>query len=316
VRRSLLTAIIGTAAVITAVVLLSSCSKSQSLDSFNKDTAYTLLKKQVAYGPRVPGTKAQTDCLAFLTSELSKSADKVLIQRFRQDVGDKIIPLVNVIGLTNPTAKRQILLAAHWDSRPMADQEVIAEKRNSPIPGANDGASGVAVLLELSRVFASHNPDVGVITVFFDGEDYGSTDRTMYLGARYFAKTMNTVLAYKNSKLKPESGILLDMIGDSDLDIYKERNSVDADPKLVDAIWKTAADLGYSKHFKNSEKYAITDDHLPLIDAGLPCIDIIDFDYAYWHTTADTPDKCSPESLKIVGDVIAAYVYSLKSPDK
>ncbi len=315
-RRSLFTAIISTAAVISAVVLLSSCTKSQSLDSFNKDNAYTLLKKQVAFGPRVPGTKAQTDCLAFLTNELAKHTDKVFVQRFQQDVKGKSIPLINLIGLTNPTAKRQILLAAHWDSRPMADQEIIAEKRRYPIAGANDGASGVAVLLELTRIFAARKPEIGVITVFFDGEDYGNTEKTMYLGAKYFAKTMNTALVYENRKLKPEHGILLDMIGDSDLNIYKERNSVDAAPKLVEAIWKTAADLGYAKQFKNSEKYEITDDHLPLIDAGLPCIDIIDFDYAYWHTTADTPDKCSPESLKVVGDVVSAYVYSLKSGDK
>lgn len=301
--------------VVFTLILLSlfsaGCSP-QNKSGFNSSTAYDYLKKQVDFGPRVPGTQAHDECQKYITDELGKYTDQVCIQKFVFNAGGTKIPMTNVIGFLNPRASKSILLAAHWDSRPVADQEVLASDRKKPIPGANDGASGVAVLLELARMFSEQKPDVGVAFVFFDGEDYGPKGDDMYLGAKYFADNIKASLTYKNRTITPEFGILLDMIGDAKLNIYKERNSVTANSGLVDRIWNTADALGYSSEFPKSIKYKISDDHIPLIHSGIDCIDLIDFDYAYWHTLDDTPDKCSPESLKKVGEVVSAVVYETK----
>jgi len=211
-----------------------------------------------------------------------------------------------VIASFGPAEGKEILLCAHWDTRPTADEELDAIKQKQPIIGANDGASGVAVLMELARIFKQQAPKVPVTIVLFDGEDLGPTGKDMYLGARYFASKLD----------KPQTiryGILLDMIGDKNLQIYRERNSYESAPEIVSKVWKTAARLGYGKTFIDKPKYAISDDHLPLIARGVPCIDLIDFDYAYWHTLDDTVDKCSPDSLRIVGETVAEVVYSEQS---
>jgi Zn-dependent M28 family amino/carboxypeptidase len=207
----------------------------------------------------------------------------------------------------NAQATERILLCAHWDTRPYADQDPDPQKRTRPILGANDGASGVAVLLEVARVLRQIPPVKGVDIVLFDGEDYGrgfNGDTSDYfLGARRFA-------AVNKGKYAPRLGILLDMIGDKDLTIYYEGNSNRTYPDHVARVWQAAAVLGY-KQFIRQGKYTISDDHIPLLEAGIPCIDLIDFDYPPWHTAGDTPDKCSPQSLKSVGDVVLKVVYEL-----
>lgn len=282
------------------------CSPS-SAPAFDGERAYDILKRQVDIGPRYPGVCGHDACRDMIVSHLKPLADEVAVQHFAQTVAGRKLMLDNIIAKFNPAAKKSILLAAHWDTRPVADMEVDAAERGRPIPGANDGASGVAVLLELARVFHEKKPDVGVMMVFFDGEDY-ATDRpsesTMYLGSKYFAKHLDSatknLIAY---------GILLDMVGDKDLAIYQESASVQAAPEVVKRVWDTAKALGYGGNFVPETKYGITDDHVPLIGAGVKCIDVIDFDYGPWHTLDDTPDKCSAKSLKIVGDVISRVVY-------
>lgn len=290
---------------ITFLLLLWGCAPGAvqaERPAFDGKRAFADLEKQVSFGPRVPGTPGHRQCLDWLIEQLEKTADRVEIQTFTQVVGGKSLRLYNIFGIFNENASKRIMLCAHWDTRPTADEELDPAKRRQPILGANDGASGVAVLLELARQFKVKRPDVGVIIALWDGEDYGPDVNSMLLGSRYFAKNMG--------KLRPTYGILLDMVGDRDLQIYKEVNSVQAAPQLVERVWRIAGELGYRKYFPDAVKYAIIDDHIPLIEAGVPCIDLIDFDYPYWHTLEDTVDKCSPEALQVVGEVVAALVYS------
>lgn len=211
--------------------------------------------------------------------------------------------MTNIIASFGLQKTERILLCAHWDSRPWADQDPISENRDKPIVGANDGASGVAVLLEVARHLQLAEPKYGVDIVLFDGEDSGLPGQaeSYALGAQHFAKN-------KDFRYRPKFGILLDMIGDKDLQIYQEKNSVNYAPQIVERIWDRAAELG-SVPFHASLGYQVTDDHLPLLKVGIPCVDLIDFDYEYWHTLADTPDKCSPESLAEVGRLVLSLLY-------
>lgn len=288
------------------------CSPSGDIPTFDRSVAFDLLKKQVEIGPRYPGAPGHAACRDLIVAQLKPYADEVAVQEFKQTVAGKTLALANVTARFNPRAKSCIILAAHWDTRPVADMEIDPARQAKPIAGANDGASGVAVLLELARLFKQRQPEVGVLMVFFDGEDYAvdppSAD-TMFLGSKYFA-------AHLDSKAKAgiKYGILLDMIGDKNLGIYQEAQSVAAAPEVVKKVWDTAKSLGYEKSFIASGRYDISDDHIPLIKAGVKCIDVIDFDYGPWHTLQDTVDKCSAESLGTVGDVIARVVYEEKAP--
>ncbi|MFY7951852.1 MAG: M28 family peptidase, partial [Armatimonadaceae bacterium] len=199
----------------------------------------------------------------------------------------------------NPDAPTQILLCAHWDTRPTADQEIDPTKRKRPIDGANDGASGVAVLLELARNLAEKKPNVGVQFVFFDGEDFGPGIENMFLGAKAYAA--------KPLFPKPAFGILIDMIGDKNLGIYRELNSDAVAADINTLVFKAAKDLGVVA-FVDEPRHEILDDHLPLIRKGWKVIDLIDFDYGPWHTLDDTVEQCSPASLKAVGDVLGKVV--------
>ena len=274
-----------------------------SRPSFDGERAYEALKAQCAFGPRVPGTEAHRKCRGYLVTELNKYADRVITQDFEF----QRLPMSNVVGFFNEGAKRQVLLGAHWDSRPTADEEIVPEKRRMPVMGANDGASGVAVLLELARLFKARKPDVGVVIVFFDGEDYGNFQRDwgVFLGSRRFAKRMKSLCS-------PTYGILLDMVGDRDLNIYREVISERRARKFNDQVFSVARELGYGKHLIDRLGYTVIDDHVAINDAGVPCINLIDFDYPYWHTIEDTPDRCSAQSLKIVGETVAEVVYREK----
>ncbi len=295
----------------SALSLITLCDhpKLSGPPTFDGGRAYDLLVQQCDLGPRNPGSAGHRAAIDFLSSELKKWADSVETDAFtyRDAKVDTVVALTNIKGVFNARATERILLCAHWDTRPYADQETDPKKRTQPIPGANDGASGVAVLLEVARVLRQIPPVKGVDIVLFDGEDYGrglNGDVSDYfLGARRFA-------AVSKGKYAPRMGILLDMIGDKDLTIYHEGNSNRTYPDHVARVWQAAATLGY-RQFIHQDKYTISDDHLPLIEAGIPCIDLIDFDYPPWHTTGDTPDKCSAQSLKAVGDVVLKVVYEL-----
>ena len=287
-------------------------SDSTRVPVFDENRAFELLKKQVDIGPRYPNSPGHKAAAEFIQAQLKPYADGVRVQEFSLAAGGKTLKMQNILAHFNGKSDKWVLLAAHWDTRPIADCEVAAEKRKTPIPGANDGASGVAVLLELARMFASDKPDVGVFMVFFDGEDYGPGIDDMLLGSRYFARNLKASAAVDGKPIEIEYGILLDMVGDKNLNIHQERKSVDAAPEVVKKVWAAAKELGHRDKFIPTVKYQIQDDHTPLIGAGVKCIDVIDFDYGPWHTLDDTPDKCSAESLKVVGEVVAKVIYEEK----
>ena len=269
--------------------------------SFSGDVAYGILQAQCDLGPRPPQSKAHERCKAVILRNLAPYVDATINQPFtyRDNNRHVTLALTNILGIINPTAKKKVMLFTHWDTRPTADNDV--DHKDRPIVGADDGASGTAVLLELARVFHAKRPNVCVELLFVDGEDWGPGEDKMYLGAIHFAKNPG---AYR-----PSYAILLDMIGDKGLTIHREIKSEQLHPELNDKVWNTAASLGYGPQFPQDAKYQIFDDHDSFNQAGIPAIDLIDFDYAYWHTLQDTADKCSPESLKAVGDVMAQVIY-------
>ena len=277
--------------------------------TFSAQRAFAILEKQCEFGPRPPGSAAHRETQNYLFTELQKYANSAALQPLEYKVGTKTLHLNNILAEFGPgappvTRKGQsgetVLLAAHWDTRPFADHDPEPENRDTPILGANDGASGVAVLLELARVFKAHPPPRRVVIVLFDGEDYGRTADDMFIGSRFFARNLG--------KWKPDYGILLDMVGDKDLTLPIEANSWNANQAFTAAIWNRAAALGLAP-FEQRLGPAIMDDHVPLIKVGIPMVDIIDFDYPYWHTIEDTVDKCSPKSLEIVATLVISIVY-------
>jgi len=273
---------------------------------FDGKRAFRDLEKQVAFGPRPPGSPAHESLLRYLVAYFEPLAEQVRLQPFTHPGrgGESEIRLNNVIVEFRPELPRRVMLAAHWDTRPFADEDPDPANRSLPIPGANDGASGVAVLMELARCLASDPPPVGVDLVLFDGEDWGESGHLedYFLGSRYFAAHLGGY--------RPEFALVLDMIGDKDLSIYREVYSDRSARWLVDMVWNKARELGLSA-FIDAPGLAIQDDHLPLIEAGLAAIVIIDFDYPYWHTVHDTPDKCSPASLEAVGKLVLAVIGEL-----
>lgn len=260
---------------------------------FNGQRAYLDVKAQVAFGPRIPDSQAHTQTIAYIQTQLNKVGWQSRIQ----STSWKGFSILNVIAYRNDQPP-QIILGAHYDSRLLADQDT-GPGILYPVPGANDGASGVAVLLELARSLPT-----GIIPtwlVFFDAEDSGELDgRAWIMGSNAFVAGLTT---------KPRAAIVLDMVGDKDLNIYIEQNS---NATLVSEIWEQAAKLGFGDQFIQSPRYSMLDDHTPFLIAGIPAVDIIDFDYPYWHTAADTPDKVSPESLQIVGETIRTWVIAQK----
>ena len=294
---------------ITLLLLLCACGKKPQplqVPAFSGAPAYELLVKQCDFGPRVPDTPAHEQCREFLVAELNKSADRVAEQTFEEHLPglQKTVKLTNIIASFNLQATQRVLLCAHWDSRPWADQDPDTSKQRQPVLGANDGASGVAVLLEIAKVLQSTPPPVGVDIILFDGEDAGISGQpdTYLAGSRYFAR-------HKDVRFNPMMGILLDMVGGANLQLYKEINSVRYASAVVDRVWNLAARLGVNE-FIPSEKHEVTDDHIPLLNAGIPVADLIDFDYEHWHKSTDVPSNCSAASLEKVGRVVLAAVYN------
>lgn len=281
-----------------------------AIPAFSGKEAFGFLLRQTAFGPRNPGSPGHTSCLEYLGSALRELADTVRLQEFTvPGYGGEQLRLTNIIGSFRPELTNRILLCAHWDTRPRADQDPDKNLRDKPIIGANDAASGVAVLLEIASLLKKNAPPIGVDIVFFDGEDYGKegdTDRYL-LGSRYFASRAR-------GEYSPRFGILLDMVGDSNLEIPREQNSMRFAPDVMNLVWNTARELGVSQ-FVDEPGEEIMDDHLPLNQAGIKTIDLIDFDYPdqtnrYWHTHQDTPDHCSPESLAAVGTVVTNVLFT------
>ncbi len=280
---------------LAAVALLLLTTPLLAAPAFDAQRAYRDLVKQCDFGPRLPNTPAHQQCADWLVAQLRPLADSVTRQQFTATVAGKPLRLTNIIATLNPRGAEHVLLAAHWDTRPIADQDPDPKKRAWPVLGANDGASGVAVLLEVARALKAHPPRQKVTIVLFDGEDYGPGADDMFLGSSYFAKHCQGTL--------PHWGVLLDMVGDKDLCLPVEATSQQRAPQVVARLWNAAARAA-APAFVRSIGPAILDDHIPLLDRGIPCIDVIDIDYPAWHTTADTPDKCSPASLAQVGRTV------------
>jgi len=262
---------------------------SPSAPRFDGTRAHADVVTQVNFGARIPGSPASARARAYFTEELTAAGWAVLA-----------LPGVSMghdfVNITANRSDRQpeILLVAHYDSRMAADNDPNPGNHALPVPGANDGASGAAVLLELARVLPAEAP---VALLLVDAEDQGNLPGWDWiLGSREFAAQM----AYR-----PRAVILLDMIGDADLNIYQERNS---DTALTASIWATAKRLGYESLFIPQPRYRVIDDHVPFLEKSLPAVDLIDLDYPYWHTLADTPDKVSAHSLQAEGDVLLQWI--------
>jgi len=269
----------------------------------NGERAYGYLVAQCRFGPRNPGSAGHEAALRYLVRELRGLTDTVETMHFQpiDSHGRRVPPMTNIIARIAPNRRKRYLLCAHWDTRPRAEYDRDPARRGAPIIGANDGASGVAVLLEVANVLAAHPPSVGVDIALFDGEDYGEEgDLDDYcLGSREYARG--------RWQAPPELGVLVDMVGDRDLHLPVEQNSREAAPQVVERVWSAAARLG-EVAFDRRTGPRVYDDHLPLIEAGWPVIDVIDFSYPYWHTQGDTPERCAPQSLAAVARVLVAVV--------
>jgi Zn-dependent M28 family amino/carboxypeptidase len=257
--------------------------------AFDGSRAYQDLLAQMAFGPRIPGSQAHAQTVVYICQQLENAGWQVRIQ----NVSAEGIAIQNIIAWRIP-GNPQFILGAHYDSRMQADQDT-GSNHLLPVPGADDGASGVSVLLELARTLPEQTSSTWL--VFFDAEDDGGIHGLDWLlGSRAFVASLDFV---------PRAVVILDMVGDKDLDIYEEANST---PHLVQEIWGQAAELGYGSVFIPRVKYSMEDDHTPFLQAGIPAVDIIDFDYPYWHTTHDTADKVSARSLAIVGRTLEAWL--------
>ncbi|MHA2369053.1 MAG: M28 family peptidase [Candidatus Hodarchaeales archaeon] len=268
---------------------------------FDEKISYEHLLEQVELGPRIPGSNASSEAQHFITQALEPDWT-VTLQNFTPETSWNVfnIELVNIVAerRTDPSLN-WIILGAHYDTRRLADRD--PANKTLPVPGANDGASGVAILLELARAITAQNL-MGIRLAFFDAEDQGRLDGWPWIvGSSYYVSSLSNSAAIR-------AAIIVDMVGDSDLNIYKEKNSVQANPDLVNSIWDAAADLGHDDAFLASEKYSILDDHTPFLEKNIPAVDIIDFEYPYWHTAADTTDKTSAHSLGLVGHTLESWL--------
>lgn len=291
--------------LLLSFVSLASCrDATPRVREFDGQSAFAYIEAQVGFGPRIPGTEAHRRMAEWLDSLLRQRADTLVVQRWEHVTtkGDTL-PLSNFLARFNPAVEKRILFLAHWDSRPTADGPTSRDS-TAPVPGANDGGSGVALLLGVADVLDRAPPGIGVDLLFVDGEDYGDftgTPEDVLIGSRYYA-------AHQAPGAPPMYAVLFDLVADRELQIYQEGNSLVGAPEVVSLVWDTAKDLGYGGTFVSSPRHTLIDDHLELQKAGLRAIDVVDFDYPAWHTPEDTMDKVSAASLQIVGDLAMALI--------
>ena len=297
------------------LVVLAACSGERApvgptpgRPSFDGSAAMALVQRQVAFGPRVPGTRGHADQLTWMLQRLDSVAPMMVADTFEHVTtsGDSLT-LVNVLTRFRPDAPRRILLLAHWDTRPRSDQARDRSLRDTPVPGANDGASGTAVLLHLAEILSRAPPPMGVDLLLVDGEDYGPGIEDMLLGARHYAASLG-------GDDRPVYGVLLDMVGDADASFPVEGNSAQSARVVVQKVWRAADRLGYRGFFPTGVGPTLTDDHVPLIEAGLPTVNLVDFTYgpdnSYWHTPNDIPEHVGATTLGMVGEVVTELIYS------
>lgn len=279
--------------------------------TFDSARAWSHLLKQCEFGPRVPGSEAHLKCRDWIVEQMKPFCDNGRIEEFTHtwSVTGKKVTMWNIIGEQNwKDAKTRVVLLAHWDTRPFADQDPNPSNRTKPVLGANDGASGVAVLLELMRVLKGKHPDLGILYLMTDGEDLGPDLAEMFLGAKAFVKNLPTP--------KPDYGILLDMVGSKNVRIPMEMNSFGYAERLLRDFYDHAQKTPGAKAFPRVYGQYIEDDHIALNKGGIPTIDLIDFDHLdHWHTVTDTPENCSAESLRLVGTALESW-FSQSPPYK
>ena len=312
--------------LLISLILFTSCAQKANENTtasvyaplkveFNADSCYSYLANQVAFGPRVPNTKAHKECAKYLVSTLESFADTVITQDVNLTAFDGTkLESRNIIASFNPASKNRIMLCAHWDSRPVCDEDPNASNHKKPVLGANDGASGVAVLMELARVFATEKPNVAVDIILFDSEDYGHSDHhnSYCLGSQYWA--LNPHVPRYNARF----GILLDMVGGKEARFAKDLISSFYANDVLESVWQTASKLGYGSMFVNEQGGSLIDDHYYVNKMiGIPCIDIIDYtnDEGFpstWHTVNDNLENIDKNVLNAVGTVLVNYIYNLK----
>jgi len=276
--------------------LLAISTKTPESEGFNGQRAFIDVKTQMELGPRIPGSEAHAKVIGWISNEVKNAGWQVEIQNSSK----MDHPITNIIAKRG-NGKPWIIIGAHYDSRLWEVKDPDPENIKLPVPGAVDGASGVAVLTELAR---SLPPGINkeIWLIFFDAEDQGKIPGWDWiLGSRVAAESLQS---------KPEAVIVVDMIGDADLNVYFEHNS---DETIMTQIWDQAAKLGYGSNIIAKYKYTMLDDHIPFKELGIPAVDMIDFDYPYWHTTQDTLDKVSPQSLQVIGDTLWNWIQNFKS---
>jgi glutaminyl-peptide cyclotransferase len=314
--------------LLALLILVASCGKKSENTSapavtvevpdFNADSAYAFVQRQVDFGPRVPNTDAHKKAAAYLEDKLRSYGAKVFVQSFKAPTFDgEVLDLKNIVASFNPDKQKRILLAAHWDTRPFADKDTV--KVDAPFDGANDGASGVGVLLEIARQLQSNKPRAGVDIILFDGEDWGDKHNTQKslmpegwedswgLGSQYWSKNLH------KPGYRAYYGILLDMVGAPDARFFREGTSMEYAPRVVENIWSTAARLGYSNLFISEDTHALTDDNYFVSkNARIPMADIVHYDNkfpAFHHTTKDNMSTIDKGTLDAVGNTVLTVVF-------
>lgn len=309
----ILTRLVASLALVCSAVGLSSClgasqGPTPGRPLFDGDAALALVREQVGFGPRVPGSPGHDRQLAWMLDRLDSLGVTAVVDTFTHvTTGGDSLTLFNVSARFRPEATRRILLLTHWDTRPTSDEADDSVGRATPVPGANDGASGTAVLLHLAELLAEVPPPLGIDLLFTDGEDYGPSVDDMFLGARRYASRLPDTD-------RPVYGLLLDMVGDADPSFPVEEISAQAASVVVRKVWRAAERLGYREYFPSTVGLRVIDDHVPLIEAGLPTANLVDFVYGpynqYWHTPEDTIENVRASTLAMIGEVVAELVYS------
>lgn len=294
-----------------------------AIPDFNADSAYESCRIQVAFGPRVPNTAAHEKCAAYLTDKLKSYTEHVIVQTGQVYAWNKTaLKFQNIIASWKPETNNRILLCAHWDSRPYADHDPDPKNRRKPVDAANDGASGVGVLMEVARQLSLKNPQVGIDIILFDVEDYGppqdetmaNSDQYWGQGAQYWAHNPHKTDYFA------KYGILLDMVGAKNATFLMEGISMQYAADIVKLVWSAGNRIGYSSYFLSEKGGYITDDHVPINTIrNIPTIDVIHLDpnsatgfYPYWHTIGDTFDKLDKNTLKAVGQTVLTVIYEEK----
>jgi len=327
--------LLGRLLLVTVTLLVGSCgacgggrpaTAPAQLPAFDAQRAFAYLEEQVAFGPRMPGAEGHERQLTWMKALLESLAEQVIEQEFSATTAfGGPHDFTNLVAIFSANAPGPItLIGAHWDTRPQADEDPDPARRTEPVPGANDGASGVAILLELAHILHREPPARPVYLAFFDAEDSGRVGSGLiYQG--YCLGSAYLVQHWPGELPQPDRAVVLDLVGGTAkhnprvpvrtdrggndyFDLRIERNSLQQAPDLVNEIWTLAENLGHTA-FQRSTQSAIIDDHLPFLAAGIPAVDIIDYPPPIWHTVDDTPEYCSPTALRQVGETMVALIY-------